>query len=355
MRLRVAGLLLASALAAEQLGFRVDVYDDGLVHAVMPTLSGSVVGERWSADGGFTMDALSGATRTLAPDAWSGATQFSDQREAGQLAVSRLGERGTLSLSGSRSVESDYAGHNLALGASVPFVDDRGTLALTAGGGLGLNTAEGANSRDRQGLLDADVSWIVSARAVVGLTLSGQLWSCDEPLGCHASPYRYILAFEGDQPALVLGEQHPARRSRGAVGLRFSRSVLPIAALHATGRVYADDWGVLGATASITPAVALLGDRLVLRPTVRMSRQTGASFYTPTVQTEGDGVPAWRTGDRELQPSNNLTTGLAARWSWYAPSFELGLDLRAQRTAFHYADAADRQGWLVGGGIDASF
>ena len=358
MRLRVAGLLLATALAAEQVSTRVDVYDDGLLRAWMPSVRVSTEGPEWALQGGLAIDSLSGATRTLAPDAWSGATRFTDRRKAGDLAVTHLRPEGSVTVGWGGSFESDYHGQSLSLTTQRGLRQDSASLVLALSGGWGLNSAQGADSSDLNLGVDADLSQVLGPRTVAGLVLSGQQWACGDQLGCHASPYRYVLVFDQDEPLFAARERHPDTRSRVAVGLRLSRSLSPIAALHAKTRLYADDWGVKGATVTLNPALSLWDDRLLLRATVRGSGQTGASFWVAQPQLTDQGVPGWRSADRELEPAYNLSAGLEGRWTWYAPpsrASELQLDARVQRTAFHYTDSADRQGWLAGGGLHVAF
>ncbi len=335
---------------------RVDVYDDGYLRAWIPALSAQVSSTDWLVSGSYGVDSVSGATRTLAPDGLSGATQFSDQRQAGSLRVSSLSPDRVLTAGWAGSIESDYTGQALSLSSQRPILDSSGAITLGFSAGWGLNRAEGADSRDLSLIADADWSQIVSPRTVVGLSLNGQQWACGDALGCHASPYRYMMLYDPQEPTVALRERHPDTRTRGALGLRSSHSLGPTLALHTRGRGYADSWGILGGTLALTPAVALADDRLLLRATLRGSAQTGALFYTPKPVVKDAQVPAWRTADRELEPGWNLSQSVDTRWTWYDAGRlgTLSLELRAQHTGFHYADSTDRHGWLIGGGLHAA-
>jgi len=112
-----------------------------------------------------------------------------------------------------------------------------------------------------------------------------------------------------------------------------------------------------------------LDDRLVLRAQVRLSHQSAASFYRDDYVTTTDalipveddlGLPAYRTGDRELSGFDAVLLGGRAQWTFLGVGafYELSLNARVTGVFFRYPDFSElpaRRASIIGGGMGARF
>ncbi|MCP4807482.1 MAG: DUF3570 domain-containing protein [Proteobacteria bacterium] len=359
MTLAAAALLAGgSAFASGQAGMGVDAYDDGLVRVWMPSLYATLGLGSWELAGSGTVDATSGATQVLRVDGVSSATTFSERRTGATLVATRsLSEDRRVGVSGTTSLEGDYRGLNGSVNAEAELWERTATLAVGAGGGAGKNLAEGADSMERT--VTGQLGWtqILGPRSVLSGKFSGQHAWCDSGLGCNASPYRYVPLFDEDKPSIVVTERHPDLRTRGAVGLRYSHLTGSRAAVHASLAGSLDSWGVKGVTGRLAPGVMLADERLLVWGKARYTRQSGASFVPVTYTGDARSIPSHRSADRELQALSDWTLGGSGEWSFYGagPFLRLGVELRADRMGFQYAEAPSVRSWLIGGGLNAEF
>jgi hypothetical protein len=141
-----------------------------------------------------------------------------------------------------------------------------------------------------------------------------------------------------------MAEQVPQHRNRFALSSRlarrFARSTLVIGE-----RVYADDWGLVAATAD-AQYIRDVGKRFAVWFHLRGHLQTGVAFWelAYVAQSPAPGVlsvPAYRTGDRELSPFAAGTAGAGGRWNFgsAARPSSWGLSLQLDVTATDYFDA----------------
>lgn len=366
MRVQLILLLLASVAWAEEqpssAGGRVDVYADGAIVVVAPGTRVSVqVDPKTRVDAGHLVNFVSGATPVLAVDSVSSATDFREVRHGLDLAVSRTtDQRVTVTGSYVASLESDYTAHGPGVSVSAEILQRMATV--TAGWRMRVDNnsvSTGEPISEASLTNELDLRWVQILGRTTRLTglLNGAVLVCGEQLGCNASPYRYVPAVHDRDVLYTLRERHPTRRIRGAAALRLSQALGSVAALHVGYRYYADTWGVQAHTADLSVAIALFGERLILRPKGRFTWQTAASFWSEGL---GQAVPEFRTADRELSGLWNVSVGATAELAFFTVgrARRLAPTLRVQHTWYRYPDYAalpSRNAWLIGGGLDAEF
>jgi hypothetical protein len=343
---------------------RLDVYSDGVIEVIAP--AGSVaaqVGESLSAEAGYMVNVVSGATPLLTADAISSATQFSDTRHAGDIAVTqRLFQDFTLRPSLSTSYEADYFsnGGGLTLGADLL----ESMITVTAGyhgrvDVLTLATGEPLTAWNHGHRVDLTWTQILTRSTRINVLVMGDAAFCDPMIGCDASPYRYVPLVDGGDVLLAVRERHPAERLRLAAGARGSQALGSGAALHGGYRYYIDTWGVQAHTADASVAIALFDERLMLRTGGRAMWQSAAFFYEDAyVKAPGAvAVPRWRTSDRELSGLIDVMASVRAGWSFFdvGPLRRVTPNARAACLLYFYPQFSElprRHGCLVGGGVD---
>jgi hypothetical protein len=154
--------------------------------------------------------------------------------------------------------------------------------------------------------------------------------------GDQAKPYRFVPLFETGAgarltPGATVDEVNTARlSSRPAERLPLTRDRLSLtgrlahrfagSALHLEERLYTDDWGLKASTTDLRQ-VFDFGRGVFLWPHLRAHLQAPVEFwqrvYEAAVAPDGSiGVPALRTGDRELGPLRSFTAGGGLRFKF---------------------------------------
>ena len=305
MRLQLIPLLVCAAAAPAgpaaakpvepgMAGARVDVYADGDIVVVTPSSRTSIPLRDGFIDAGYRVDILSGATPTV--DTISSATQFEEVRHAMDLGLrGPVAPGATLGVKYVASLESDF----VAQGPSVTFGADvlRRMARFSATWRMRIertSLATGEPLHDAGMTQELDLSWtqLLGRTTRLSVLASGGASVCGDAFGCQASPYRYVRV--GD---VTLREKHPAQRFRGAAAIRLSQALGRSVALHGGYRFYYDSWQVQAHTGDLSLAVALLGERLMLRATGRFTWQSASSFYRDDYGMVAGGPPP-RLGDR---------------------------------------------------------
>jgi hypothetical protein len=368
LQLIAACILLAAPAAAQDeapstAGARVDVFNDGAIVVVAPALRTSILtpaGVR--VDGGAMVNFVSGATPTMTVDAISAATTFSDVRTALDVSLSHTSIKNvTLGASYMASLESDYTAHGPGVTVGGELLNRM--VRLTGGYRLRfdkVSVTSGEPIDESTVAHDVDLRWvqILGRTTRLSVLATGGLSLCSEGLGCDGSPYRYAAVTQDEHVLYGVREKHPDRRIRLAIAGRLSQALGSIAALHIGYRLYLDNWQVHAHTADLTLALALFGERLMVRPQARFTYQGAASFWRPSY--DGPTPPQFATGDKELSELWNLMVGGAVEVAFFAvgPLLRLAPTARISHTWYRYPqhDAVPaRNAWLVGGGLDAEF
>jgi len=368
----IAAALLsgAASLAEERAGVRVDVYTDEWIQVVSPAIEGGFgVGAGVQVNGGYSVDVLSGATRTQTVDVVSSATTFSERRHQASLSAtaSRHADR-SATVGYTLSAEPDYVSNVGSVGFSKEILERMATVGGTYRLGrdrFGTATGEAVEGSAINQSLELGWSHILSRRTKGSLTLAGDYSACAESLGCQSSAYRFVpvLDLGAPQSLLSLRERHPETRLRGAGALRLSQALSTELALHASYRYYADSWEVRGHTASLAAARTLLDERLMVRLDARGGWQRPASFYRDNYAIDGElseQLPDYRSADPELAGVTSAMARGRVSWTWFSlgPLMEFGPNVRVARLWYRYhelEELPERDAWMIGGGASGSF
>jgi hypothetical protein len=342
MQLRTA-LLLVAALALSWLadaradGGALDVRassevgaysDTDHVAVLTPSISGHVGDSAagWSVDGWYLVDVISAASVDIVSTA---SRRWTEVRQAGDARAAFKPRDLGVSVEGSVSSEPDYLAF-AGGGYVTKDLDDR-NLSLVLGYGYGHDTIGRtgtpfsiySHAFDHH-TMSAGLTRLIDRRTVLAIATDVTIASGDS-----SKPYRYIPLFSPEvaptvqagatvqevsrlrSPETVL-ERLPLSRDRFGVTARLARRT-PRGTIRIESSIYDDSWGIKAFTADGRDLVDV-GDRFSLGPHVRYYVQSSATFWKLAYVTNGDSVPAFRTGDRELGPLINLTLGVRAKW-----------------------------------------
>jgi hypothetical protein len=273
------------------------------VHAPSVSIMTPVAGV-WSVSGTLVKDDVSGASPRY-HTAVSGASRMSDDRKAGDVALTRYLERGSVTVGAAYSTEHDYVSRALSLQGSYES-EDRNT---TWSAGIGHSDDKidpvnhiVTNERKRTTNFLLGVTQVLTANDVAQLTLG-----YDDGSGYFSDPYK---AFDS----------RPRSRSETTLLARWNHH---IAATDGTTRLsyryYRDSFGIRGHTLG-AEYVQPLSDGWTLTPEVRLYTQSAASFYYDPVYDSKLGAPfppgyngtGYMSADQRLSGFGAVTLGLKA-------------------------------------------
>lgn len=273
------------------------------VHAPSVSIMTPVAGV-WSVSGTLVKDDVSGASPRY-HTAVSGASRMSDDRKAGDVALTRYLERGSVTVGAAYSTEHDYVSRALSLQGSYES-EDRNT---TWSAGIGHSDDKidpvnhiVTNERKRTTNFLLGVTQVLTANDVAQLTLG-----YDDGSGYFSDPYK---AFDN----------RPRNRSETTLLARWNHH---IAATDGTTRLsyryYRDSFGIRGHTLG-AEYVQPLSDGWTLTPEVRLYTQSAASFYYDPVYDSKLGAPfppgyngtGYMSADQRLSGFGAVTLGLKA-------------------------------------------
>jgi len=325
--------------------------DSDHVDVVTPSLSLDLADttKGWSAHADYLVDAVSAASVDIVSSA---SRHWTEIRQAGAAqAEYKPGNLG-VSATGSVSSEPDYLAW--ATGGTVTLDLNQKNLTLLAGYGFGHDTIGRSGtpfSVFSHGLtrnaFNGAVTMVVDPATIV--ILGGDLIL---ERGDQSKPYRYVPLFS---PGVAAGigpgtsiddvnrlrlqerplEQLPLARDRYASWARYLHRYAR-ATLRLEERLYTDTWG-LHASSSDARFILDRGDRWSLASHARFHVQSPVSFWQRAYTLTDVGVPALRTGDRELGPLWSATGGIGARWKGGRPQptgWSIGGDLDVTWTSF---------------------
>jgi hypothetical protein len=308
------------------------------VTVVTPLVAGRADVTRWLSLGvDWNADIVTGATpRTYgAPDAVTGATRFSELRNAlGVRAAARTGPL-TGEAAYHYSFENDYRSHLLVAGAQLDLAHHATVVAAEyarnfdsvcdlANGALAatlrqpLSTSAGCFS-GHAGLteepLAIDSAELSLTQALTPRLVTALVGGYQHLDGFQSNPYRRVRL---DGGAIEAQESHPRLRDRGSLGVRARIAATQHAALGLDLRLYRDSWAIESLTAEATWEQLFLDERLRLRVRARGYVQSSASFYRDAGAADSyeraGPVGDLFTGDRELAPFADLLVGARLGW-----------------------------------------
>jgi hypothetical protein len=325
--------------------------DSDHVDVVTPSLSLDLANatQGWSAHADYLVDAVSAASVDIVSSA---SRHWTETRQAGGAqATFKPGDLG-VGAAGSFSSEPDYLAW--ATGGTVTLDLDQKNLTLLAGYGYGHDTI------GRSG-----TPFSVFSRSLTRNAFNGAVTIVMDPAtivviggdlilerGDQSKPYRYVPLFTpgvaaGIAPGTSIDdvnrlrlqerplEQLPLARNRYSAWGRYLHRYAH-ATLRLEERLYTDTWG-LHASSSDARFMIDRGDRWLLASHVRFHAQSPVSFWQRAYTLTDAGIPALRTGDRELGPLWSATGGIGVRWKGGRPrptGWSIGGDLDVTWTSF---------------------
>lgn len=362
-RPRGRALLLAAlvALAAPPAAAGPDVSIDARTGVYQDTdhtfISTSMIAARATVKDLVTLKGkyLADVVSSASVDVVSAATQhFDELRHEIEGGASYADGTRTASLAYVFSGEHDWLSHSVRAGFSHDFRQH--TLTIGAGAALTFNDVGRAGDatfhRDlTQGVGSIDATLVAGRDDLLSLSYSLIVLS-----GYQASPYRFVFFRSPSVPGQLVGnpETVPDERLRHALGLRWNHHVGSDSAARSHVRAYADDWGVLSATAGLEYVVGL--GAFEVGPIVRGYVQDRAELYAPQYEKR----QRYMSRDKELSTFVDVFGGLRAAYRGSpGKSFaELRAEVKVEGFYFHYFDyplLPNRYGVIGEVGLGASF
>jgi len=361
----------AVASAGGEVSTRVDVYDDGWMHVVVPAASATVSSEDLTVSAGYAVDMLTGATQAIPSDTLTSATWYTERRHQFNGSFeSHPDKTWGLGAFGFWSREPDYRVASGGVSGRAELFDRMSTVTGRYGYSNELvrrhdvpAPVEGRSSHQ------VDLSWtqIVSRRATLSFLATAGLVRCGPTLGCAANPYRFVALRLDETRVVAVPEHNPAALERLALAVRGSIAVDASTAVRGGYRLYADTWRVVGHTLDLSVAHLLINDHLSVEAVGRGSAQSAAAFYQDVYALDGPAdagvtgvsIPYFRTADRELAGLESLRLGGRVGWTFdnVGPFLTVEVAGRAFRTFYRYPKFSDlprRNMWLAGVGLEAS-
>ncbi len=344
MQLRLTALALFTMLRVAEAEDRAEVSttlfqearnaDKGLTVLHPQVDVGTDIGNHVSFDIGYAADAVSGATATVYQvDAVSSATEFSDLRHEGRIALGFHGRRSGLTFVSTVGTERDYLtrqfggvanidlpGRNtsVSLGYSHSFDDvcDKDNAQLmplerrALVGSDPCNKTAGIIGKDAPGMtrwrnisidtVQATLTQNLSPTMNLQIALYGQVLE-----GFQSNPYRRVKVGPNSPQ-----EHIPDTRARWSVTARLNRYLPKLkGAAHFNARFYDDTWRVIGGDVELAYS-QYMGNSLLLKFRARVYQQSAAKFFKDAFFYETESTAGeYFTGDRELSPVRSALFG----------------------------------------------
>lgn len=289
-------------------------------------------GERWGVEASYTADSVSGASPRW-HTAVSSASRFSDHRRAGDVKVTRYGDRAAVAVGMAASRENDFDSRAVSLHGTWNSDDNNRSWAASVAytyDRVGSVNDPALDAPRRTVAASAGVTQALSRTDVVqaGLTYS-------RGRGYYSDPYKFI-------------DIRPEARDQTALLLRWNRYFESAGvALRASWRGYRDTFGIRSHTVTLEPAFEV-SEHFTVVPGLRLYTQSAADFYyDPVYSYLGapyppgwlEAPPRYLSPDQRLAAFGAVTLGikLIARFGegWSA-------DLRVE-------GYEQRSSWRVGG------
>lgn len=271
------------------------------------------IGESWAVDGGFVLDSVSGAS-PLYLNTLSGASGLgiNDTRRAGDLNVTKYFDDFSIALGGSYSDEDDYTSAAGQLETKIWRADRNQVLTLGVSGGsddiTSSNDPDLDESRNTFGYL-VGFSQVIDPQSLVQVNLSMKIAD-----GYMTDPYKSE-------------DNRPQSRDQYALLTRYIRFLeCDDSSIHFDYRYAADSWEIASHMLEVN-WYRPLGDRWMLRPTLRYYTQKGASFFSevfpPPTDEQGDPL-GFYTADQRLSSFGSISAGLKTSYE-IAPGYNVFL------------------------------
>jgi hypothetical protein len=272
------------------------------------------------------IDTIAGATPTGEPERTPGAgvplATITEERKAWSVDLSRQFGDFTVALGGARSTESDYKSTGWSLNTLTDFNSRNTTLALgIAGTTDDVKVFYQLDPADKRSLdVIAGITQLLDPRTSVSLHVTRGRAS-----GYLSDPYKLVEqigeAFPGVFLRQTFPENRPDSRTKWIVLGSVNRSLPGLnAAIDASYRFHDDDFGITSHTLNLE-WYQKLGERVTLRPHVRLMRQSAADFYRMTFtdapftpSNDPTGSAPFYSSDYRLSELRTTNYGLKLVW-----------------------------------------
>jgi hypothetical protein len=269
------------------------------------------LGRDWGLEATATVDHVSGATPRYHSSV-SGASTMDDERQAGDLKVTRYFQRASLSLGGAYSTEHDYLSRAFSVAGTLASDDNNTTWNAGFGhAGDKIDPTEGGYAGTIRDERKRTNDFIVGVtQAVTGDDLVQANLTHSRSTGYLNDPYKALDA-------------RPSERRQTALLLRWNHHFAGDGStLRTSYRAYNDSWQVKASTLQLE-WVKPVGGGVSLAPLLRYYTQSAASFYSDPVYDATLGAPfpvgwdanAYNSPDQRLSAFGAFTLGLKLQWA----------------------------------------
>ncbi|MFL6664298.1 MAG: DUF3570 domain-containing protein [Rhizobacter sp.] len=262
------------------------------------------VDTRWSIEGSFVTDSVSGATPRY-HTAISGASRMGESRHAADVKVTRYEDRRAFAAGLAVSRENDY--DSVALSGEARFASEDNNRTWNVGAAytsdrISSSDDELLHERRRTTEATVGVTQAMSAADLVQVAFTGALGR-----GYFSDPYK-------------TADHRPGKRDQAILLARWNHHVEGVGGtLRASYRYYADTFRIR-AHAIEAEWVQPFAGRWVITPSLRLYSQSKASFYADPVYDPVLGAPyppgyatnppAFFSADQRLSAFGGITAGL---------------------------------------------
>jgi len=337
----LAGLsqLNAAVLPEDRADLLYHSYDGGGVEIDGPSvLVRKKFGDSVSVSANHYVDNVTSASI----DVLTSASPYTEKRDENTFGIDVLNNKTTMSLSYTKSEESDFDASTISLNISQDMFGDLTTVNL--GFSRGDNTV-GRNGDDtfseevdvrsyRLGL-----SQIFTKNLIVSFALEG---IADE--GFLNNPYRSVRFLDSNSARgfSFQPEVYPGTRSSTAFAVRARYFLQHRAALHGGYRIFSDSWGIDASTVELGYTWPS-GDKWIFETSVRYYDQDKADFYSDLFPFQDS--QNFLARDKELSTFTSLTVGGGFSYELNSKAWTFlkrgSLNLHYDHIEFEYDDFRD--------------
>jgi hypothetical protein len=311
-------------------------YDGGGIEVNGPSvLVRKSIGSSLSVQGNYYVDTISSASI----DVVTSASPYDDERKEKSLALDYLRNKTLMSLSYTKSDESDYNARTLSLSVSHDLFGDLTSVSMGYAVGedeIGNNTDPAFKETADRKNFRVGLTQILTKNSLLGLN-----WETITDQGYLNNPYRSVR-YRTDQGTSTQAELYPNTRTSNALAVRL-RYFLPYrAALGGEYRRFRDTWGISAINYELSYTHPLM-DSWVFDIKYRYYEQKGADFYSDLFPYAD--ATNFRARDKELSTYSSTTLGFGVSYEFVSGGWGFidrgSLNLSYDYLKFEYDDFRD--------------
>ena len=280
----------------------------------------------------------------------SGASTYKEERTEQSVGLDYLYGKSIMSLSYTNSEELDYVANSYHFGLSMDMFGDLTTVSMGVSRGQDevykSTKVDGVKQRDPDFKKDVDrrhyrlgLSQILTKNMILALNFET---ITDE--GYLNNPYRSVRYKNGPDSTNSEAEKYPATRTSNAASGKIKYFLPWRAAVHAEGRIYADDWGIRARDSKLG-LTQPIGEHWIAELRYRFYSQTKADFYNDLFEAPSTDELDFRARDKELSSFYSKTIGLGLSYEFAKSGWgfvdKASVNLVYDRVEFTYEDFRD--------------